>query len=342
MATRDLSSHMTLAEMLRRESPNGLPADIVDVISQENYIVQDATVLECNNGSYHEDTRTVSKPSGAERIYGQGVAPEAGITEVITEPTCLVSGLSQIDVSQANGAAGGAANFRRTEEGLFVSGLMDNTFIPRLFRGDRSTNSRQIDGINLRSDYNALSSDHVYDNADGNASATANKTSIYIIQWGQKMVNLITKKGNSLTPTNPFYRKDYGDRLVQDPNDSTKKLPMYETWFEASFGIFVHDPRCIKRICNISTTNIDGVDDFSFDENLLIDATNALKYGKRNAVIYCNQTILSQIQKRGNEKGNAFYTEMEGEGPFARPVTRFNGIPIREVEGILNTQATVS
>ena len=333
---------MTLAEMLRRETPNGLSADLVDVISQVNDLPKYMTAEECNNGSYHEATRIVTKPSGSERIYGQGVAPEAGVTEVVTEPTCLVAGLSQVDCSQAEGFPGGAAAFRRQEEALFVSGLMDNTFMSRFFDGDRSTYSRRINGLNYRSDYNALSSDYVYDNAGGDASATPNKTSIYIIQFGTKMVNMITKRNSTLTPSAPFTRKDFGEKLVVDPNDSTKQLPMYQTWFEASFGLFIYDPRCVKRIVNISTTNIDGADDFSFDENQLIYAYNDMEYGGRGAIICANRTVKAQMQIRANEKGNGWIQATEGEGPFAKPVLRFWGIPVVEVASITNTQARIS
>lgn len=343
MATRALGTSMTLAEMLRREAPNGLSAELVDAISLVNDLPKYMTVEECNNGSYQEETRIVTKPSGAERIYGQGVAPEAGVTEVITEPTCLVAGLSQVDCSQADGAPNGALAFRRQEEALFISGLMDNTFMPRFFDGDRATYARRINGLNYRSDYNALSSNMTYDNAGGNASATANKTSIYIIQWGPKMVQMITKRNSTLTPSVPFTRKDFGERMVTDPNDSTKQLPMFQTWFESSFGIFIYDPRCIKRVVNISTTNIDGVDDFSFDENQLIYAYNDMEYGGRGAIICANRTVKAQMQIRANEKGNAMYTmDKEGEGPFAKPVLRFWGIPVVEVAAISNTQSRVS
>lgn len=343
MTTRALGTHMTLAEMLRRETPNGLSAELVDAISLVNDLPKYMTVEECNNGSYHEATRIVTKPSGAERIYGQGVAPEAGVTEVVTEPTCLVAGLSQIDCSQADGAPGGAAAFRRKEEALFVSGLMDNTFMPRFFDGDRSTYSRRINGINYRSDYNALSSDYVYDNAGGNASATANKTSIYILQFGPGMVQMITKRNSTLTPTAPFTRKDFGERLTTDPNDSTKQLPMYQTWFEASFGLFIYDPRCVKRVVNISTTNIDGVDDFSFDEDQLIYATSDLEYGGRGAIICCNRTVKAQMQIRVNQMGQRMFTQdTEGDGAFAKPVLRALGIPVVEVAAITNTGAKIS
>ena len=222
---------------------------------------------------------------------------------------------------------------------------MFKTHVSRIFNSNRATSPLQINGINNRSDYNALSSDYVYDNAGGNASATANKTSIYLIQFGEGMVTFLFPRNDSIGNTMgmPISLQDFGEDIIADSVVSTKKYPAWRTWFEIHFGLGIHDPRTIKRIVNISTSNIDGVDDFSFDEDLLIDATNDFEHGGRGAVIVCNRTIKAQMQKRANEKGNAQYTQdMEGDGVFARKVLRFWGIPIAEVAQITNTQATVS
>lgn len=341
MAAIALGTTLTLAELVRREDPNGRLADIVNTLSQVNAIVPDATWLECNNGTYHEDTRRASEPSGSERAYDMGVAKEAGVTEKVTEPTCMLDGLSEVDVAKIRHTPDPAGT-RSQEDAFFLDG-MSKTLASRLFDANRATAPLRIYGINNRSDYNTLSSDYVYDNAGGNASATANKTSAYIIQWGAKMVNLIYPRNDAPQGGNlPVRMDDYGKQMIQDAGTATRKYPAYQTWFEIHFGLFIHDPRCIKRIVNISTTNIDGVDDFAFDEDVLIDAYNDLEYNGKGAVIYCNRTVFAQIQKRANAKGNANYDQqIEGEGPFAKKVIRFWGIPVREVAQITNVQAEV-
>ena len=345
MATRALGTNLTLAELVRREDPDGSLADIVDVLSQTNAIVQDATWIPCNDGSSHQHTRTVTEPTGAERMFGQGVTREAGVTEVVNEPTTLLAGFSEPDADLLRQSPEGWRAARAKEDAFFINGLT-KTHVSRIFDGNRTTNPLQVNGINNRSDYNALSSDYVYDNAAGNASATANKTSIYIFQYGFKKVNLIYPRNmaNSENGGSPIKMRDFGEVLVLDPlnTSNTAKYPAMQSWFQVAFGIDIADPRMVKRVCNISTSNIDGVDDFSFDEELLIDAFNDLEDGGLGAVIYCNRTIKAQMMKRANEKGNAFIAAEEGEGPFAKPVLRFWGIPVREVAQITNTQSTVS
>ncbi len=346
MTTRALGTNLTLAELVRREDPDGGLADIVDVISQTNAIVMDATWIRCNDGSSHQHTRVVTEPTGAERMFGQGVQREAGVTEVVNEPTTIMSGFSEPDSSMLRQQPEGWEAARTKEDAFFINGLT-KTFASRIFDGNRTTNPLQIQGINNRSDYNALSSAYVFDNAGGNASATANKTSIYFIQFGEKMVNWIYPRNMApeMTENSPITMRDFGEQLVLDPlnTSNTAKYPAFQSWFELLWGIDIADPRMIKRVVNISTSNIDGVDDFSFDEEVMIDAFNELENGGMGAVIYCNRTIKAQMMKRANEKGNAVFTaDTEGEGPFARPVVRFWGIPVREVAQITNVQATVS
>jgi len=344
MATLNLGSNLTITEIMRREDPDGSLAQLVDVISEENRILEDITWVECNNGTYHEDTRTVSEPSGAERSYDEGVTKEAGVTEKITEPTCMLNGISEVDVKKLVHSPDAAAT-RLQEDAFFLRG-MAKTLVSRIFDGNRTTDTRRINGINVRSDYSSLetagSETKVFDNAGGNASSTSNKTSVYFIQWGFKKVNLIYPRND---PNGggvlPIKMEDYGKSIInQSGTSETKKYPAYQTWFGVDFGMFINDLRCIKRVANISTTNIDGVDDFAFSEDAMIEAYNQLEYNGQGAVIYCNRTVLTQAQKRANEKGNAYFTmDSEGEGPFARSVTRFMGVPMKRVDQITNTQA---
>jgi len=344
MGTIALGSTITIAEMLRRETPDKRQADLIDITSQTNRIIADATWMKCNNGTYHEDTQIVTRPAGSKRAYDQGVEPEAMVTEKVLEPTTMHAGISQVDSKKAQHSAMGIAGFRTQEDSGFLIGLTEQ-FVSDLFDGDRSVDPRSIFGINKRSDYNALSSSYVYDNAGGAASVTSNKTSIYILQWGGKKTNLIYPRHDepgAVGSEMPIARKDFPETLITDANNSSAKYPGFETWFEIAYGWFISDPRTIKRVGNISTSSIDGVDDFSFDEDLMIDAVTDLEHNGDGAVGYCNRTIWAQMWKRANEKGNALFTQEGAEGPFAKRVLRFAGIPLNRCDAITDTQATLT
>jgi len=341
MASLPLGTNLTLAEIQRRRDPKGNLADRIDTISQENRIWEDIVLVPCNNGKFHEDRLIATRPSGTERAINEGITQEASTTQTITEPTCMLAALSRVDeaVIKGNMAA------RADEDAEFVKGMME-TVVSRLFDGARSTDLRRINGIHNRTNYNSLTNTTktVFDNAGGAASGTANKTSMYFFQWGLKKLYLIYPEGDERAQGNgPIKVTDYGKSIIDQAGTSgAKHYPAWQSWFNFDFGLFIADYRCIKRVVNISTSNIDGVNDFSIDENALIDAQSELEYGGAGAVIYCNKTVLAQIRKRANEKGNAFYTQTEGEGPFARSVTYWDGIPIKRVDAITNDQATVT
>lgn len=340
MATMAWGTSLTLAQIISgRETPDGKLAELVDVISQTNKIWLDATWIECNNGRYHEDKQTVSEPAGQLREYGQGVSPEAGVAKPIQEPTCMMAGLSKIDAKLLQHAAGGALANRIMEDGFFLRGL-SKTCCNYIFNSNRATDPRALNGINVRSDYNDTDSNYVYDNANGAASATANKTSIYLFQWGHKRLNLTYPRNNPASGNDyGITMEDYGKDIETDPNDSSKELPMWRTWFECNFGIFIHDPRCVKRDVNVSTTNLDEIDDISFREDPLIDMVVDLEYDGEGAVFYCNRTIFKQAWKRAETKPNVW---QQTKDPFGNPIVEFHGIPMRRVDKITDTQATVT
>lgn len=353
MATLGLGTDLTVAELIRREDPDGKLAQLVDMLTQENRILEDITWLECNNGTYHEDTRTVGEPTGQERTYDEGVTKEAGRTEKVLEPTCMLNGISEVDVKkiQHHVARGSTpAEARMMEDGFFLRG-MTKTLVSRLFDGNRTTDPRRINGINTRSDYNTLqtygSETRVFDNAGGDCADASVFTSMYIIQWGFKKVECIYPRndpqGGGILP---IKMEDYGKSIITQASDTSgsKKYPAWQTWFSADFGLFIFDPRCIKRVCNIAVgTAADNAHYFTFDENALSDAVQELEYGGQGAVIYCNKAVLKQAQRRANDKGTANFTmDSEGEGPFAHPVVRYQGIPMKRVDQITNTQANVT
>ena len=339
MAT--FTGRMTLAELVKREDPNGQAAELVDAISQVNAILEDTMMIECNNGNFHQATRVAEEPSGTTRAYNAGISPTVGVTEVITEPVAMIDNLWQADEALMLHSANPAKE-RLDEEELHIKG-MAKQFASIIFDGNRDTDPNTIQGINNRDDYKNLGTGYVYDNAKGDASATANKSSIYVIQHGKKRFTLLHPRNDPGTGGSyGIKKKDMGIDLVADSIATTKVYPAVRTWFELHFGMFIYDARMVKRMCNISTTNIDGVDDFSWDEEIMFDMLGDLEDNGDGAVIYCNKTILAQIRKRSNVKGNGYFTESKGEGPFARPVLFFDGIPIHRVDQITNVQAQVT
>lgn len=336
MTLINLGEYIGLVDLAQREHNERL-LPLVNVLGQRLDIVGDASWQECNDGTSHKGVRTSTEPTGQYRAYDEGITPEAGTSAPYEEPTCMLDGISKVDVKKIRHRSNPLAILAQYV-GQYLAG-MAKTFVGDIFNGDRSVDGKQINGINTRSDYNTLSSEYVYDNSGGNASATENKTSMYLMGFGNDMkVSFIYPQNDApgaFNLENPTVAglgirvKDLGEILTQADVGSGDFMA-FVAWLESHFGLCIHDPRYIRRVVNISTTNIDGVDDFSFDENYMIDAMNDIP-DLENAFWYVPRILRAQIRKRCNEKGNLFHTMQD---PFGKWVTMLDETPIRLVEQI--------
>jgi len=350
MTTYSLSTYMTALELARQLDPKGALVPLIQSLSIQIPIFADVHMEECNDGSGHIGTTEYYQPTGSWRAFNEGIAAEVPITADFREPTAMINSRFQADramlIAKAQGDLAKAAILRSRMLGQFTAGMF-KTISTALLYGTR-VDGKSPKGITTRSDYNALSSDYVHDNAGGAASATANKTSLLLIGHGPQKYHWIYPAGiapPSGTLSQPGkaitgfgIRNDpLPDDLVKDVG-ATNEFLAVRNWMTANVGHCIEDARYVQRIVNISTSNIDGVDDFSFDENVAIDAVENMP-DLQNAVWYCNKTMRAQIRKRHNDKGNVYYTPAE---PNAPEVLTLCGLPVHVWESIVNTEAKVS
>ena len=91
---------------------------------------------------------------------------------------------------------------------------------------------------------------------------------------------------------------------------------IYRDHFQLKVGLTVKDDRCIARLANIKATGESNL----FDEDNLIKLLNRMPGAGRTKVtaIYCNETILSQMEIKLKDKSNVHYAPGKGEGPRRR------------------------
>lgn len=354
MTTYSLSTYVTAYELARHTAPDGALLPLIQSLSQELQIFGDVHFEECNDGTGHIGVTEYYQPVGTWRGYNEGVAAEAPISADFREPTCMIDSRFHADramlFDKAGGDMGKAAALRARMLSQFIVGHL-KTISTAMLYGTRS-DGKSPRGIMKRSDYNSLSSSYVHDNAGGAASGTANKTSLLVIGHGALKYHWIYPKGFAVNrnivnqPGSPIQGvglrvEPLNDDWVTDVGGSDKYMAV-RNHVSGRVGHAVEDARYIQRICNISTTNIDGVDDFSIDEDAIIDAINALP-DDQNAVIYGNKTARAQVLKRVKDKGNVWHMAND---PFAigklRECPFFDTVPFHVWEGITNSEATVT
>lgn len=338
-----ISGYSTLMVLSEHEHFKEL-LPFINVLAKRLDILKVINWHECNDGSHHKGVRESTRPTGTWRSFGQGIDPESATGTPYSEPTGQLAGISKIDVSQLRQKRHGGA-IRARLIGQYMAGML-STFVSDIFYGDRSVDGIRPWGITNRSRFNTLSSDYVYDNTDGKASATQNKTSMYLMGFGDEKISCIypTKDAPMQNTTIPdpdvsglgVRYKDYGDIITQDADG--KDFPAFVGWLEMHFGFDPADYRYLRRVANISMTNVDGVDDFSINENFLIRAMNDMP-DMDNAYWFANRQMRADLRIRVNEKGNLFHTM---DAPFGKNVMAIDGIPILLVEDIISTEETVS
>ena len=350
MTTYSLSTYITALELARNLDPKGALVPLIQSLSKLIPIFADVHMEECNDGSGHNVTTEYYQPTGQWRMWNEGVETEAPITADFREPTALMNSIFEADremlFQKAKGDGAKAAMLRSRMLSQFYAGML-KTISTSLLYGTR-TDGKSPRGLLVRSDYNALSSAYVHDNAGGAASATANKASLLLVGHGSLKYHWIYPQGIAPptgTVTQPGaaitgfgIRNDpLPDGLAYDVGGSKRFLAV-RNWLSARVGHAIEDARYIQHVVNISTTAIDGVDDFSFDEEVSIDAVEAMP-DLENAVWYCNKAVRGQIRKRHNSKGNVYY---KPEEPDAPEVLRLHGLPVHVWESMTSTQATVT
>lgn len=323
MSELAIRGQLTLVELAKRTHNKEL-LTIAEVMNEDNEIFDDAVWIESNDLTSHVFTQRTSLPTGSWRNVNEGVSEEASSTKQVRETIGLLEGFSKVDCFLVDNAPN-PTQFRTDEDMAFVEGMTQN-LVEKLFYGNEATDPEQITGLSVRSAYDSTSDANVWD-AGGSGSDT---TSIYVVQWGPRKVHLVYPRGSA---SMGIKRNDLGKQIAYD----TSYNPYMAYWsnFQCSVGLVIHDDRCVQRIANIESTGSSNI----FDEDLLIQALNHMPGRGAGAVIYMNETIMSQMDIRAKDKSNVNWQPGEA---FGKPITYFLGHPVRKVDQIVITETAIS
>jgi hypothetical protein len=334
MTTAMTQTTVPLVEILNREDPSGKLLPFINLLARTDQLLSYVDWTKCNANLSHKGVRVSTEPTPSDGAYDKGCAPTYGTTEPYEEPTTMMTDWVVTDRNKLQDRGSGREAWLNAEAKLHFNGFK-KAFGDRTFYGDKGTYPLRLRGFTFRSAYNTLSSAYVFDNSGGNASATVNKTSAWLIRTGPEYFQFTYPENdagtavpdagdNSRFPVNQamgFTTIDYG---LLTASDGTYEYPAYKTWWQWRWGMVVHDPRAISRQCNISCTNIDSVDDFGFNHLYMIDMLGAfLEYfgDLQNTVIVVPTIVHTQIAKEIDQKSNVYGTL---DDPFGRPISSFN------------------
>lgn len=326
------NSFIDLIDTYKMQDGRGQFNPVIEMLMEMNPILEDAIAVECNKGSTHLHTVRTGLPSVTwGRLY-QGIPNSKGRTAQVEDTTGFVEGLSTIDkrlldLSTNEGAV-------RLSEAQAYLESMSQEVASKIFYGDTASDPEEFMGLAPRfNDLSAANGNQIID-AGGTGS---DNTSIWFVTWGDNQCNLLYPKGTQAG----VQREDHGEQRVTDSNGNAYYAK--EEKFTWHVGMAVKDWRYVSRIANIDVSDMQAgsVALYDFMRKAYYQLQNRRVAGGKIA-IYCNRDVLEALDALGTNSGASDnfvrLKPMEIEG---KEVLTYRGIPIRETDALLNSEARV-
>jgi len=322
---------MSLIELARRKDPSGNLMVITEVLNEDNPIIQDAPWMEANDTFSHRVNRRSYVPPGEWRKLNAGVGIAATRTRVVTSGIGMLETFSEQDVDLIKSFPN-PSRARMDEASGFIEGMGQHLAATVIY-GNTAATPEEINGFSTH-----MSALNATNNVRGAGGSGGDTTSIYIVQWGLGKVYMVYPKGD---PQLGIMHEDLGIQRVSTSTTARFNAATYMAYvdhFQAKVGLVVQDERCIARLANIESTGTSNI----FDEDDLITLLNRMPKMGAGAVLYANDTIITQMEIALKDKNNVNYTAGGGDGLSGEPVVRFRGHPVKKVDQILNTETVVA
>jgi hypothetical protein len=324
--------HPTLLDVTKRLDPGGKIDTIAEILNETNPILDEMVWIEGNLPTGHRTTVRTGLPTPTWRkLYG-GVQPTKSTTIQITDSTGMLEAYAEVDKALAD-LNGNTSAFRLSEDRAHIEG-MNQEMAQTVIYGNEGTEPEAFTGLAPR--FNSLAAQNgqnIIQNVgiDGNDNA-----SMWLIVWGANTVHGIYPKGSKAG----LDMNDKGQVTIENVDGAGGRMEAYRTHYRWDAGLTVRDWRYIVRIQydqeNLTKDAATGPD----LTDLLADAIEhvpALTMGR--PVIYANRRALSFLRRQTAAKvGNSTLT-MEQVG--GKKVTHFDGIPVRRLDVLTNSEAAV-
>jgi hypothetical protein len=341
------SGAISLLDISKGWDPNGAQAAVAELLAQSNAVLEDMLWVEGNLPTGHRTTVRTGLAGATWRMFNQGVPVSKSTKAQIDEASGMLESWAEVDVALAN-LGGNAAAFRASEGIAHVEAL-NQEFAGTLFYGNSGTAPEEFSGFATR--YSSLGTNVL----SGGGSGSDN-LSIWLVGWGGQTVFGTYPKGSQAG----LQHFDHGEQTIETVNGvGGSRMRVYQDQWKWNCGLVVRDWRYVIRIANIDVSNLVAESSNANLIKLMIKAYNRLPslngamgqgglgYNGVRPVWYMNRTAMEMLDiQRYNivtgTNGTTAYGGISQEMIDGRFVPSFRGIPIRVVDQLLETEATVS
>ena len=334
------NSNLTLADWAKRTDPDGRVALVAELLSQSNEILEDCVYKEGNLPTGDRVVIRTGLPTAYWRSLNQGIPNSKSSTAQVDEACGMLEARSEVDKDLAM-LNGNTAQFRLSEDTAFLE-AMNQTQAQTIFYGNPATDPKQFLGLATR--YSSTSAGNGTNIIKGGATSGSLNTSVYLVVWGDNTVYCPFPKGSKAG----LLHEDLGEQTVYD---GANRMQAYATRYQWKSGLVVKDWRYVVRIPNLLVADIvagTGTQAASAGTQLTKLMMRAMykipNLDMGRAAFYMNRTVHAGLAVQSLDRSQAALAVQPALSQFgtARNYLSFQGIPIRRVDCLLNTESVVS
>ncbi len=337
------SSFIGIADYYKSVNANRDIVPVIEALNIVNPLMEDAYMVEANNGTKHVSAIRTGLPSVAWGKLYQGTPQSKSIRQQVEDTTGFVEGLSTVDKRLLD-LAKNPGELRMQEASSFLES-MSQEVTTNFFYADTATTPERFKGLAAR--YSVSGADGAGNQIVKAGGVGSDNTSVWFVTWGAMQTALIYPEGT----TGGITREDKGEQRVYD--DVNNPYYVKEELFRQHVGVRVGDWRFNARIANIDVSDLIAgtVDLYKFmraayyklqvRRNNKIGNNGMVSMGK--TVIYANRTILEALEALSVNKGSTDnFVRLTPDEIQGREVMTYKGIPIRETDSLINAEALVA
>lgn len=316
--------------------------DVIEVLNDTSQnILDDWSWMECNSGTKHTRSIRTGLPSVAWGALYAGIPQSKAAKQTVDDTTGFVEGLSQVDTRQLKLYADKKAAIRQSEARAFIEAMAQEV-VTALFYHDPASNPKYPKGLGAR--FGALATSGAGAQIVDAGGTGSDNTSIWIVEWGYDGLSAIYPSGT----TAGIQRENKGEQPVTDGLGN--RYYVEEELISCHLGFTLGDWQRVSRVANIDVSNMKAgsvqIYDFLREAYFKLKSRRARKIMDQKApgrlAIYCNRDVLQALDALATNAGASDSFIRLGWGEIeGKEVLTYRGIPIRETDAILNTEARI-
>jgi hypothetical protein len=326
------ATFVDLIDVYKQQDGEGNFVPVIEILSEMNPILQDAIAVECNKGTRHLHTVRSGLPDVSWGKLYQGIPNSKGRTAQVEDTTGFVEGLSTIDTRLLDLSTNEGAV--RMSEAMGYLEAMNQEVASKIFYGNTASDPEEFMGLAPR--FNDLSASNGNQIIDAGGTGSDN-TSIWFVSWGDNQCQLLYPKGTQAG----VQREDMGkQRLLDGSSNAYYGMEEKFTWH---VGLAVKDWRYVSRIANVDVSDMQAgsVALYDFMRKAYWQLQSRRVPGG-NLAIYCNRDVMEALDALNTNAGASDnFTRLKPMEVEGQEILTYRGIPIRETDAIVNTEARV-